>query len=1225
MRLFAPVSDPEIAQAALAALGGGVHRRLIASEDASRFARAWRRRSLRDAFHQLRRFGRWRALGLADAAELNKRYAAARLAEAEFAGVGVTVEAAGRRAAAHGESLLLAGSADEAAPEILRRLEPSFAAAGRPVPPLVPFFYRAEREREILVAALGRDDQVIGAHGLQSAAQAEAVAFAAAALGKASPEAYIRRSDRSRFAPAWNLPAVRECVASLTGARRPPAPSDSFQPANERYVSARMAARSPTLVGLNPEQARAVATGEDTNLVVAGAGTGKTHTLIAKIRDLIEYEGVAPERIAYFTFGNKAAAECHQRLASTLGTDVSERVAVGTLHELARQVVARKRGSRPRYSDLADDGPLWREFVQGALEEAVGRDPALTPLLGMRIAEYELADSCAGDASDRQRKPRYRARLRGGAGETPEDALVKSQAERSVAFALWLHRLDPWYEPAFPLPAEERDPRRSDYLPDFWIPLPSEEGPEKRKPPRLESGAEPRAADEEEDEPGRHEAAATTAEGAGIAADVQASGPDAAKPWREGLWLEVWADGFQGDLPPAWLEGDAEAHNSYRAEQAWKRGIHARWGTRFVQVSAGEIHRALRHGGYDEISELVLGRVAAALGVPAETLLGCRRPEQEVAEWAGLGRRGAINPVAHEIGRYIRISRQNIAAETPASTRKVLREGAEAVGAEEFERLARAVRSRYEERLADEGKTDYEGLILDALEIARERSFRSPWEALLVDEWQDVNGAQAALVRACARAPAAGGLPRLWCVGDDWQAIYGFQGGDVGLVSGFAASSAADGLGASRTDLEQTYRFGEPLATTSSNFVLRDKANLRKRVRGWNQAWTSAKHPAVVSLASQELTTAGEARFTNGDPTPATSALGAVLACLAEDSDARRQGPFSVLVLARRRALVEDSSLPLETLAEQTKAEWIANPHRLPQSVTAKRESLDEAARRVVRRLASNRLDHGRLRRFAEQLGLDLRLDVQTIHKAKGLEADYVVFLDGEDRRTDEREAVLERALQPIRPASYSMEGEERRLRYVALTRARRKCYLLAPLRDESAAFCDEIWKDAAGRYDVSQDELSPYLQPYLRTIPCPVCDPKRTGRGPSLVARKNSVSGKAFLACESYSRSALANCGHTERGCEACGAGLMEHVEPGTKARCSKADCGLEVGFCACSPAKPLRLRRNAKSRRPFLGCQDWRVDGMRGCSKTMALNGPSAGRFASGGTKRSAAMAKP
>ena len=65
---------------------------------------------------------------------------------------------------------------------------------------------------------------------------------------------------------------------------------------------------------LNPQQQQAVKTTEGPVRIIAGAGTGKTHTLISRIAYLIKEKRIQPEKILALTFTNKAAHELSERL-----------------------------------------------------------------------------------------------------------------------------------------------------------------------------------------------------------------------------------------------------------------------------------------------------------------------------------------------------------------------------------------------------------------------------------------------------------------------------------------------------------------------------------------------------------------------------------------------------------------------------------------------------------------------------------------------------------------------------------------------------------------------------------------------------------------------------------------------------------------------------------------------------------------------------------------------
>src|SRR3954447_17180488 len=90
---------------------------------------------------------------------------------------------------------------------------------------------------------------------------------------------------------------------------------------------------------LNPEQERAATFGDGPLLVIAGAGTGKTRTLIYRVAHLIEH-GIAPERILLLTFTRRAAGEMLARAERLVGS-AGARVNGGTFdsvgHRLLRQ------------------------------------------------------------------------------------------------------------------------------------------------------------------------------------------------------------------------------------------------------------------------------------------------------------------------------------------------------------------------------------------------------------------------------------------------------------------------------------------------------------------------------------------------------------------------------------------------------------------------------------------------------------------------------------------------------------------------------------------------------------------------------------------------------------------------------------------------------------------------------------------------------------------------
>nr|MDQ2668092.1 UvrD-helicase domain-containing protein [Gemmatimonadota bacterium] len=88
---------------------------------------------------------------------------------------------------------------------------------------------------------------------------------------------------------------------------------------------------------LNEDQARAATFGDGPLLVIAGAGTGKTRTLIHRVAALVE-RGIAPERILLLTFTRRAAGEMLSRAEKLVGS-AGARVHGGTFHSVGHRLL----------------------------------------------------------------------------------------------------------------------------------------------------------------------------------------------------------------------------------------------------------------------------------------------------------------------------------------------------------------------------------------------------------------------------------------------------------------------------------------------------------------------------------------------------------------------------------------------------------------------------------------------------------------------------------------------------------------------------------------------------------------------------------------------------------------------------------------------------------------------------------------------------------------------
>ncbi len=129
-------------------------------------------------------------------------------------------------------------------------------------------------------------------------------------------------------------------------------------PLSQRAVAARPA---PYLDGLNPAQRAAVEALDGPVLMLAGAGTGKTRALTARIVHLLHLGKARPHEILAVTFTNKAAREMKDRVFRMLGEAVEGMPWMGTFHSLSVKILRRHAelvGLKPSFTILDTDDQL---------------------------------------------------------------------------------------------------------------------------------------------------------------------------------------------------------------------------------------------------------------------------------------------------------------------------------------------------------------------------------------------------------------------------------------------------------------------------------------------------------------------------------------------------------------------------------------------------------------------------------------------------------------------------------------------------------------------------------------------------------------------------------------------------------------------------------------------------------------------------------------------------
>jgi len=139
------------------------------------------------------------------------------------------------------------------------------------------------------------------------------------------------------------------------------------------------------LFDLNPEQQKAVLTTEGPLLILAGAGTGKTRVITARVAHLIA-EGVDPGSILAVTFTNKAANEMRERLAAMVEKSKAKKVLMSTFHALCVRILRTgiERLGYKRNFSIYDEGDT-TGLIKKIITRTAAQDEKLDPCLAKSL------------------------------------------------------------------------------------------------------------------------------------------------------------------------------------------------------------------------------------------------------------------------------------------------------------------------------------------------------------------------------------------------------------------------------------------------------------------------------------------------------------------------------------------------------------------------------------------------------------------------------------------------------------------------------------------------------------------------------------------------------------------------------------------------------------------------------------------------------------------------
>ena len=208
---------------------------------------------------------------------------------------------------------------------------------------------------------------------------------------------------------------------------------------------------------LDHQQRRAIVSEEDNCLVVSSAGSGKTSSIVGKVKYLTEIKGIQPEKILLISYTNKAAAELTERIATN-------GLRGYTFHKLAIDIIGKTTGAKPSIYNNTD--ALFIDIYHTLLKDNLFKQSVINYFTDYQTdeADWEKVKNERRRQLSEQKRPQIKAVLPDMDGNV---IYVRSKEEQKICFILSSLGVKFRYEE--PYEHQLSDETHSQYHPDFSI------------------------------------------------------------------------------------------------------------------------------------------------------------------------------------------------------------------------------------------------------------------------------------------------------------------------------------------------------------------------------------------------------------------------------------------------------------------------------------------------------------------------------------------------------------------------------------------------------------------------------------------------------------------------------------------------------------------------------------------------------------------------------------
>ncbi len=691
---------------------------------------------------------------------------------------------------------------------------------------------------------------------------------------------------------------------------------------------------------LDDQQIDAIVRKNRNQLIIAGAGSGKTTTIVGKVKYLLLTGQCKPEDILLLSFTNASASEMKERVKYETNIDLD----VMTFHKLGLEII--KKSYEKNYKIFDKDlYQVIKKLINNYIED--------NTYLNKLIYFMSTARFNAKDEFDFSNEKEYEEYLSTNKPTTLKGETVKSYGELEIANYLFSNNIEYEYEKEYK--HETINKEYQQYYPDFYLP-------------------------------------------------------------EYNIYIEYFGIDENNEVAPFFkAKNGLAASDAYNESIKWKRKTHKENNTIMIETF------------YYENKQ---GRLITNLENKLRKHNVKIEPKSEKELWEIINKNnsGLLNEICNVFSTIINlIKSNNYSIDYVKNLNEVQSSPINKLTLD----LITPLYSDYQNGLNKNNMIDFNDMINMATDAVSANKYIHNYKYVIVDEYQDMSISRYKLLESMRKQKDY----KLFCVGDDWQSIYRFNGSDIDLITNFEKYWG----NTYQSFIERTYRFSSMMSILSGNFIMRNPKQYRKNI--------NAKISEDFAI-----------KFINGyTENKSIDFLEEKLKQFDKDSTVYFLGRYSFDV------------------------DILKNNNNFVLKYNVQDNSID----------------------ITYYKRKDLKIKFLTVHKSKGLQADYVIILNNKNYGMGFPSKINDLPLIKILLASGLDEypfAEERRLFYVALTRSKKQTLLLT-VENNKSIFTNELESDYKYLMETNTE--------LKRNIyKCPKC-------GGRLVQRSGQY-GK-FMGCSNY------------------------------------------------------------------------------------------------------------